>query len=59
MPEHKQSRQRKEKKEQETLRQFERKIVRRVQLVKEDDEWKIRNNQERDELLKHNRLGHH
>ena len=42
------------KKEQETLRRFERKIVRRVYgLVKEDDEWRIRNNQEINVLLNH------
>ena len=42
------------KKEQETIRRFERKIVRRVYgPIKEDDECRIRNNQEIDELLNH------
>ena len=42
------------KKEQGTVRRFERKIVRRVYgLIKEDAEWRIRNNQDIDKLLKH------
>ena len=40
--------------EQETLRRFERKILRHVYgLVKEDDKWRLRNNQQIDELLDH------
>ena len=42
------------KKEQETQRWFERKIVKRVYgSVKENDEWRIKNNQKIDELLKY------
>ena len=42
------------KEEQDTLRRSERQIVRRVfGRVKEDDEQKMSNNQEIDELLKH------
>ena len=42
------------KKKQETLKRFERKIIRLVYSpVKKVDEWRMRNNQETDELLNH------
>ena len=42
------------KQENETLVRFERKIVRRdYGSVEENDEWRVRNNQETDKLLMH------